>query len=87
MTFLLSLLLNPTVLAIVAGVLGALGWGWKQRRAGRAEGEAKLAKARQKTAEELHEMDREATEAERKAATLSDDEARKEALKWRKSSL
>jgi hypothetical protein len=69
---------------ILAG-LAALAWGWKQRRAGRAEGDAKLAKARQKTAEELHEMDREATDAERKAAALSDEEARKEAMKWPKS--
>jgi hypothetical protein len=72
---------------VLAGIAGALWWGIRQRRAGRAEGEAKLAKARQKAAEELHEMDREATEAERKAAAMSDGEARKEALKWRKSSL
>jgi hypothetical protein len=79
----LSLLwkLWPAILAVG----GALLWGWKQRRAGRAEGDAKLAKARQKTAEELHEMDREATDAERQAAALSDEGARKEAMKWRKS--
>lgn len=87
MTLLLWLVSNPTVLAILAGIAAVFGWGWKQRRAGRAEGEAKLVKARQKAAEELHEMDREATEAERKAAAMSDNEARKEALKWRKSSL
>lgn len=46
---------------------------------------AKQAVARQKAAEELHEMDREATEAERKAADLTDAEASKEGLSWRKS--
>jgi hypothetical protein len=45
MSILLSLLLNPTVLAILAGVFGALGWGWKQRRAGAASERAKQAKA------------------------------------------
>lgn len=80
-----SLIGNPTILAIMAGVLGALGWGFKQRLAGAAAERAKQAVARQKAAEELHEMDREATAAEKKAAGLSDDEASKEALKWRKS--
>lgn len=70
---------------VLLAVGGALFWGVKQRRAGRAEGEAKLAKARQKAAEDLHEMDREAIEAERKARDLSDAEAMREALKWRKS--
>jgi type II secretory pathway pseudopilin PulG len=37
----LGLLLNPTVLAIIAGILGALGWGWKQRSAGAAKERAK----------------------------------------------
>ena len=37
-----------------------------------------------KAAEERLEMDREATGAERKAAGMTDDEARKEALRWAK---
>ena len=41
MTIILWLLTNPTVLAIIAGILGALGWGWKQRSAGAAKERAK----------------------------------------------
>lgn len=41
MTIILWLLTNPTVLAIIAGVVGAFGWGWKQRRAGAAKERAK----------------------------------------------
>lgn len=48
MTLLLSLLLNPTVLAILAGIAAVFGWGWKQRRAGREEVRAEQAKADQR---------------------------------------
>lgn len=41
MTIILWLLTNPTVLAIIAGVVGAFGWGWKQRRAGAAKERSK----------------------------------------------
>lgn len=41
------LLLNPTVLAILAGIAAAFGWGWKQRRAGAASERAKQAAAEQ----------------------------------------
>jgi hypothetical protein len=41
MTIILWLLTNPTVLAIIAGVVGAFGWGWKQRRVGAAKERAK----------------------------------------------
>ena len=85
MSVLFWLISNPSILAILAGIVGAFGWGIKQRRVGRAEGEAKLAKAREKAATELYEMDREATDAEKQARDLTDSAAREEALKWRKS--
>ncbi|AWC25586.1 hypothetical protein CO731_05085 [Aminobacter sp. MSH1] len=47
---LLSFLSNPTLLAIMAGILGALGWGFKQRLTGarleREKRAAEEAKAR-----------------------------------------
>lgn len=46
--------------------------------------EEKQAVDKLKEAEERLEMDREATEAERKAAGMTDDEARKEAMRWAK---
>jgi hypothetical protein len=48
MSILLGLLTNPTVLAILAGIAAALGWGWKQRRAGAASVRAQQAAAEQK---------------------------------------
>jgi hypothetical protein len=48
MSILLGLLMNPTVLAILAGIAAALGWGWKQRRAGAASARAEQAKAEQR---------------------------------------
>lgn len=48
MSILLSLLMNPTVLAILAGIAAVFGWGWKQRRAGAASERAKQAKADQR---------------------------------------
>jgi hypothetical protein len=38
-----GLLANPTILAIIAGVLGALGWGFHQRLAGAKAERAKQA--------------------------------------------
>jgi hypothetical protein len=38
-----GLLANPTILAIIAGILGALGWGFSQRRAGAKAERAKQA--------------------------------------------
>lgn len=37
------LLSNPTILAIAGAILGALGYGWRQRRAGVKQAEAKQA--------------------------------------------
>ena len=38
-----SLFSSPTILAILAGIIGALGWGFKQRLAGAAKERAKQA--------------------------------------------
>lgn len=56
MTLLLSLLLNPTVLAILAGIAAAFGWGWKQRRAGAAAVRAEQAKADQRVRDVADEI-------------------------------
>jgi Flp pilus assembly protein TadB len=48
MSILLSLLMNPTVLAILAGIAAVFGWGIRQRRAGAASERAKQAKADQR---------------------------------------
>ena len=44
---LVSFLSNPTMLAIMAGIIGALGWGFKQRLTG-----ARLEREKQATAEQ-----------------------------------
>ncbi len=44
--------------------------------------EAKRAAEKLEAAEERIEMDREASEAERKAAGMSDEQAKQEALRW-----
>jgi outer membrane murein-binding lipoprotein Lpp len=55
---------------------------------GRADAKAKAKEAQMqreaKAKEERLEMNREATEAERKAAGMTDEEAKKEAMKWAK---
>jgi outer membrane murein-binding lipoprotein Lpp len=69
-------------------IIGAIGLGWaalKLRQSGANAERFKQAKRDAVAREERHEMDREATDAERKAAELSDAAAREEALKWRKS--
>lgn len=66
---------NPTVIAIVGGILAALGWGYSQRRAGakteRAKQDAREAKART-IADEIDDA----------VAGRSPDENRKELGKW-----
>lgn len=56
MSILLSLLLNPTVLAILAGIAAAFGWGWKQRRSGAAAVRAEQAKADQRVRDVADEI-------------------------------
>lgn len=70
-------------LAAIGAVFGALATAYLK---GRGEGEAKeKAKTAQRTIaakDEQLEMHREATKAERDAAALSDEQARREAMKW-----
>lgn len=83
MTALLGFILsNPTVIAIIGGIAAALGWGWKQRHAGAAKERAKQADRDLKAQGERLEMNREATDQERKAAALSDEEAMRRALEY-----
>lgn len=48
------LLANPTVLAIIAGIVGALGFGLQQRRAG-AKSERNRQAAREAKARDIHD--------------------------------
>jgi outer membrane murein-binding lipoprotein Lpp len=76
----LALQFGPYLLAGIVALFGALKW-----RSSIIKGErAKQAADKLAAAEDRLEMDREATAVERAAARLSDDEARKEALKWAK---
>lgn len=52
----LSLLSNPTLLAIMAGIIGALGWGFKQRLTGARLEREKQAKAEQKARDVADEV-------------------------------
>lgn len=72
----------PYLLAGLAALAGAAGLYLKGRGDGAAR--AKTAGLRKTIAakDEQLEMHREATQAERDAAALSDEAARKEALKW-----
>lgn len=70
-------LANPTVIAIVGGLVAALGWGVKQRRAG-----AKAERARQAEAEKrARDM---ADEVDREIAGLPADQMRERLKKWSK---
>lgn len=79
---LVSLILQfwPHIVAAGAAILGLLKYRSSVIKGERAKRMAEMLAS----AEDRLEMDREATEAERAAARLSDEEARKEALKWAK---
>jgi len=68
---------NPTVLTIIAAVVGALGWGWKQRRAG-AEAERNKQRDDEMAARDL------ADEVQNDVGAMPPDAARKELGKWSK---
>ncbi|RWN31744.1 hypothetical protein [Mesorhizobium sp.] len=75
---------NKTIMAIFAAVVGGLGL-YVAGGINRAKKEAaKQAAGKLAAAEDRLEMDREATAAERQAAGMTDDAARKEAEKWAK---
>ncbi len=67
--------------AIVAAVVAVFG-GWKLRQSGVNAERARQAREKLAAAEDRLEMHREATTAERRTAGMSDDEARKEAMRW-----
>lgn len=69
---------------IIAAVFGALLWGFHQRSAGATAERAKQVERDNAAMADRLEMNREATEIERKASSMSDDEARKEPLRWSK---
>ena len=75
MSVVLGLLLNPTVLAIIAGILGALGWGWKQRSAGAAKERAKQAAAEAKARDIADQVDND-------LSVLTPEQKRKELGEW-----
>lgn len=81
MTTIITALLADLWPYIVAGIGGLL-LILQQRRAGAAKERQKQAGRDIKAKDELLEMHREADEAERDAARLSDEEARRRALEW-----
>lgn len=71
----LSFLSNPTMLAIMAGIIGALGWGFKQRFTGARLEREKQAKAEQKARDIADQVDND-------IGALPPDKARQELKKW-----
>lgn len=74
---LLSLITNPTVIAIVGGILAALGFGFQQRRAGAAKERAKQAK-REERARDIND------EIEDAISGRSAEDNRRRLRKWGK---
>ncbi len=66
----------------IAGAIVAAFSAWKLRQSGVNSERARQAKEKVAAAEDRLEMDREATEIERRVTGMSDDEARKEADRW-----
>lgn len=76
MTALLAAFLsNPTVLAILAGIAAAIGWGFKKQRDG-------VVKERAKQAERERKARTIADEVDNDVGAMPPDEARKELSKW-----
>lgn len=68
----------PYLVGAIAAAFGA----WKLRQSGVNAERGRQAREKLEATEDRLEMDREATAAERRAADMSDDEARKEATRW-----
>lgn len=82
LTILSAIIGNKTIMAIFAALVGGLGM-YIAGGISRAKKEAaKQAEKDLAAAQDRLEMDREATAAERQAAGMTDDAARKEAEKW-----
>lgn len=68
---------NPTILAIMGGILGALGWGFHQRRAGVKAERAKQAQAEAKARDIKDQVQND-------IGALPAGQAREELRKWSK---
>lgn len=79
---LLGLIPGGQAAAVAAAVLGALAGLWRVYVMGRRSERAKRGREALASAEARLEMHRESTKAEREAAGMTDEEARKEAMKW-----
>jgi hypothetical protein len=78
MTAILALVSNPTILAILAGIVGAIGWGFRQRLAGAAKERAKQAQAEAKARDVADQVDND-------VGALTPAQAREALSKWSKS--
>ena len=65
-----------------AGAVAAVFTGWKLWQAGVQAERARQAKEKLAAAEDRLAMDKEATAIERRVSGLTDEEAKKEAMKW-----
>mgnify|MGYP003443653548 FL=1 len=69
------LLSNPTIIAIIAAVVGALGYGYSQRRAGAAKEKARQDRERLAARSEADKIDQ-------AVAGMTDEEVLREQAKW-----
>jgi outer membrane murein-binding lipoprotein Lpp len=79
-----AILSSPVIVALLGGFVAAVAAYLRGRVAGKKLQEAKQTAEKLRAAEDRLEMDREATAEERKASAMSDDEARREAMRWAK---
>lgn len=84
-TLLLSILKNPTIIAIGVGIIGAAGAWVHGRVSGSAAERNKAAAAKLAAAQDRIAMDREATAVESKATGQTNAEAKAEAQPWVRS--
>jgi outer membrane murein-binding lipoprotein Lpp len=73
---------NPTILAIGGGIIAMLVVWMRGRVSGAAAERSRQAGKDIAAAQDRLEMNREATDIERKTAGMTDDQARKEAAPW-----
>lgn len=66
----------------IVGAFAATLAGWKLRQSGVNAERARQMKEKLAAAEDRLEMDREAAAVERRVSSMSDEEARKEAIRW-----
>lgn len=66
----------------IAGAVAAVFAGWKLRQAGINAERAQQAKEKLAAAENRLAMDKEATAIQRRVSGLTDEEAKKEAMRW-----